>query len=41
MSGFRERIVDEFLLSPRPVSTEFFELSRKGLRGAGDFRPEE
>jgi hypothetical protein len=41
MPGFRERIVDEFLLSPRPVSTEFFEVSRKGLRGAGDFRPEE
>ncbi len=41
ISGFRERIVDEFLLSPRPVSTEFFEISRKGLRGAGDFRPEE
>jgi hypothetical protein len=41
ISGFRERIVDEFLLSPHPVSTEFFEISRKGLRGAGDFRPEE
>lgn len=38
---FRERIVDEFLLSPRPVTTEFFELSRKGMRAVGDFRTEE
>jgi len=38
MPEFRDRIVDEFLLSPRPISTEFFELSRKGLRAAGDFR---
>jgi hypothetical protein len=38
---FRERIVDDFLLSPRPVTTEFFELSRKGIRAAGDLRTQE
>lgn len=38
---FRDRIVDEFLLSPRPVTTEFFELSRRGIRAVGDLRTQE
>jgi len=32
----REMIRDDYLISPMPVSTELFELSKKGIRAIGD-----
>jgi len=29
-------IRDDYLISPMPVSTELFELSKKGIRAIGD-----
>jgi len=35
----REMIRDDYLISPMPVSTELFELSKKGIRAIGDCDP--
>lgn len=34
-----QNIRDDYLISPMPVSTELFELSKKGLRAIGDLDP--
>jgi len=34
-----QTIRDDYLISPMPVSTELFELSKKGLRAVGDLDP--
>ena len=35
-----ETMMDDYRISPMPVSTEIFELSGKGLRAIGDFDPD-
>jgi hypothetical protein len=32
-------ITDDYLISPMPISTELFEISRKGIRAVGDIDP--
>lgn len=34
-----QTIRDDYLISPMPVSTELFELSKKGIRAIGDLDP--
>jgi protein tyrosine phosphatase (PTP) superfamily phosphohydrolase (DUF442 family) len=34
-------IRDDYLISPQPVSTELFELSKKGIRTIGNIDPTE
>lgn len=34
-----QNIRDDYLISPMPVSTEIFELSKKGIRAVGDLDP--
>jgi hypothetical protein len=36
-----ETIRDDHLITPMPVSTELFELSKKGLRAVGSYDPHE
>jgi hypothetical protein len=39
ISKITELILDDYRISPMPVSTELFELSSKGLRAIGDCNP--
>jgi protein tyrosine phosphatase (PTP) superfamily phosphohydrolase (DUF442 family) len=34
-------IRDDYLISPQPVSTELFELSKKGMRAIGTVDPDD
>ena len=35
-----QNIRDDYLISPAPVSTELFEISKKGIRAVGETEPD-